>query len=158
MSTKMGPTYQQVKDILNTVRGFYKQLTEFYAGLSETSDKEKVQILLKYMSHHERKFEHAFAQYSDETGRKLLETWIQYPPDPNVLYVPKAKELDRSMTVDDVADIAKELDDRLERFYSEAARLVESVELKDFFETLKEFEEAEKANVAENAVYIKKDM
>lgn len=158
MSSTMRPTYKKVTDVLELVRRFHKQLADFYAGLSETSDKERVQMLLDYMSRHERNFEQAFAEYSNEVGRKLLDTWIQYIPDPDMLSVPEMKDLDGNMTVDDVADILMVLDDRLVRFYSEAARRAESVELKEFFGRLKKYEEAEKSKIAENAVNIKRGM
>jgi hypothetical protein len=137
------------------VQDFHEQLAEFYGRLSESSDKERVRMLLEYMSRHEKNFKHAMVEYDEEAANRLLNTWIQYAPDLGVLSVPEAEKLENHMTVDDVVDIAMELDDRLVQFYSEATRLVDSTELKDLFGKLKQQEEADKAEIKKNASYIK---
>jgi len=151
----MKSTYKRVDDLLGMVHRFHKQLAVFYAQLSENSDRERVQMLLQYMSRHERNFAQAMAEYDKETADKLLDTWIQYAPDRDVLSIPQAKDLDKNMTVDDVVKIAMELDEHLARFYSEAARSVDFSELKDFFCKLQEQEQADKAELARNAEMIK---
>jgi rubrerythrin len=151
----MKSTYKRVGDVLSMVRRFHNQLAEFYTRLYETSDKERVRMLLDYMSRHEKNFEQAIEEYNEQTSHKLLNTWIQYTPDRGVLSIPEVKDFEKDATLDDVIEIAMELDDRLVHFYSEAARLVDSYELKDLFNKLKEQEEEEKSEIKKNATSIK---
>ncbi len=152
----MKQTYKQAKDLLDVVRDYHKHLGEFYSKLSDISDDERVQMLLDYLSRYTENIEKGFAEYTEALDPKLLETWIQYVPDPDLLSVPEAEKLDADMSVDDVANIAIELDDHLVRFYSEAAERVDYDTLTDLFDRLKEYEEAEKSKITENAVRIKR--
>jgi hypothetical protein len=151
----MKSTYKQVKDLLDVVREYHKQLKQFYTSLSDKTDDKRVQMLLDYMSRYTSNLEEGFAKYTDEVEPKLLDTWIQYVPDPELLSLPDVNNLDINMTVDDVANIAIELDDRLVSFYSEAAERVDYDSLTDVFDRLKEHEQAEKSKITENAVRIK---
>jgi rubrerythrin len=151
----MESTYKRARDVLNMIRRFHQQLAEFYAQLSAISEKQRVRMLLGYMSRHEKNFERALAEYDQETASKVLDAWIQYAPDGRILSIPEAKDLHSDMSVDDVVDIAMELDDHLIKFYSEAVRCVDFSVLKEFFGKLKEQEQAEEAELARSAEDIK---
>jgi rubrerythrin len=151
----MRSTYKTARDILNMIRRFHQQLSEFYEQLSEISEKKRVRMLLEYMSRHEKNFEQALAEYDHENASKVLDAWIQYAPDSDILSIPKAKNLHSDISVDDVVDIAMELDDHLIKFYSEAERCVDFSVLKDFFGRLKEQEQADEAELVRSAEDIK---
>ena len=151
----MKSTYKQARDIFDMIRRFHKQLAVFYEQLSEKSEKERVRMLLTYMSRHEKNFERALGEYDHETASKVLDTWIQFAPDSRILSIPEVKDLHSDMSVDDVVDIAMELDDHLIKFYSEAERCVDFNLPKEFFGKLKEQEQAEEAELAKTAEGIK---
>jgi rubrerythrin len=151
----MRSTYKTARDILNMIRRFHHQLSEFYEQLSEISEKKRVRMLLEYMSRHEKNFEQALAEYDHETASRVLDAWIQYAPDGDILSIPEAKKLHSDMSVDDVVGIAMELDNHLIKFYSEAERCVDFNILKDFFGRLKEQEQADEAELVRSAEDIK---
>ena len=152
----MTSTYKQVRDVLNAVNNFHKQLSDFYAKLMENSDKERVRMLLDYMSRHEENFKKATAEYNQQATEKLLDTWIQYSPDLGELSLPEPEEIDKDMTVDDVVDIAMKMDENLVEFYSKAAQMVDVQEAKLLFNKMQEQEKAEEAELRKNAQQIKR--
>ena len=46
--------YETVRDILDRVRNFHDQVGEYYHRLYSIADKERVRILLDYLSRHEK--------------------------------------------------------------------------------------------------------
>jgi rubrerythrin len=150
----MAASYGQVRDVLNTVVEFHRRLREFYSQLAEQTNQERVRILLDYMSRHERGFEQALAEYDQERTQKLLDMWMQYTPEERVLELPKPEKLRHDMTVDEVVNAALRLDDELVRFYSQAARLAQTEEIRDLFTRLVEQQEDEEQKLKLNALFI----
>lgn len=148
-------TYTKVRDVLEKAREFHQQLTEFYDRLSDRAERDRVEMLLDYMSRHEEGFEEAFDDYTDEGAEKLLETWMQYGPEEDTLDVPDPGELDADMDVDDVVATALDLDDALVRFYEEVAERAKSSDVRDLFRKLREQQESEKAKLKRAAHQIR---
>ncbi len=154
----MTSTYKQAGELLDAVRGFHRELADFYRQLSDRAAKDRVRVLLDYMSRHEENFEAALADYDDQSARALLKTFMQFAPDPAILAIPDVEHIDSGMTVDDVIDLAMNLDERLVRFYSEAADLSQVEDLRVLFGKLKQRENARKAALSQIAADIKQQM
>jgi len=151
----MVATYRQVHDVLNGAVEFHRELEGFYGQLAQKADRKRVQLLLRYMSRHQRDFERGLAKNDDEGMRGLLDTWMQYTPSDQALTIPESDTLHRSITVDEVVELALLLDQRLLDFYLEAARLAKSPEVRDPFRKLARQQQDDKEKLQVNAVLIK---
>lgn len=151
----MTATYGQVRDILNVAVEFHRRLKDFYRRLGEQTDRDRIQILLDHMSRHEEDFEQAMAKYNQERSKELLDTWMQYTPDQRSLDVPEPETLRADMTVDEVVATALDLDEKLVRFYSEAAHLAKTPEVKHLFEELTQQQQDAQAKLKVNASDLK---
>ncbi len=147
----MTTTYIRVKDLLEFIQNFHKQLSDYFSELSEEADKKRVKVLLSYMSRHEKNFEKATAEYNEKTKQRLMDTWMQYAPDYGMLDIEQVKRIDSDMSVDDVVDTALKLDEQLVKFYEKAERLVDYKVVKNLFAKLKVQEEADKAETVKVA-------
>jgi rubrerythrin len=147
--------YGQVRDVLNTAVRFHRRLEEFYGQLAKQEDRERVRMLLDYMSRHEQGFERMLADYGKGKARSLLDTWMQFEPDDRALKVPEPRTLRPDMSVDEVMEVALGLDDELVRFYSQAIDLTQDSEIRDLFEGLAQQAEDEKSRIKLNATMIK---
>jgi rubrerythrin len=152
----MTATYGQVRDILNVAVEFHRHLKEFYGRLAEQADRDRVQILLDYMSRHEKDFERAMAEYDDKRSKELLDTWMQYTPDQRALEVPRPETWREDMTVDEVVETALDLDEKLVQFYAEAARMARTPEVRHLFEELTEQQQDEREKLKVNASSLKR--
>lgn len=148
----MTAIYGQVKDVLKAAIDFHRDLERFYHRLAEKADRQRVQMLLDYMSRHEKDFELVLAEMGSESHDKLLETWIQYAPDDRALEVPRAEALRDEMTVDNVVKVALRLDEKLATFYGQAAALAKTPEVKRLFSNLAEQQEDKRKKFKVNAL------
>lgn len=151
----MTATYGQVRDILNVAVEFHRHLKEFYDQLAEQADRDRVQILLDYMSRHERDFERAMAEYDDRGSKELLDTWMQYTPDQRALGVPGPEAWREDMTVDEVVETALDLDKKLVEFYGQAAQMARTPEVRHLFEELTQQQQDERERLKVNASSLK---
>ncbi len=151
----MTETYGQVRDVLNEVVVFYRRLRDFYDELAEQTDRERVRMMLDYMSRHAAHFETTLAEYDRQRGQSLLDMWMQFVPSERALKVPKAETLHGDMTVDEVVELALRMDEELAAFYEEAARLATVPEVQELFERLGEQQEDERERLKVNAAMIK---
>jgi rubrerythrin len=150
-------TYATVRDVLNAAQAFHRQLADFYAQLSECADRDKTRYLLEYFSRHEKTFEEALDEYTEEGADALLDTYMQYAPAEEQLEIPKAAELSPDMDVDQVENIARRLNDSLIDFYEQAAEKVKARKVRDLFLKLKEQQQDDKRKQAHNASAIRRN-
>ena len=113
--------FETTKEVLDHAREFHTQLSEFYSLLSSKSEKQRVKLLLDYMSQHEKYLEDTLTRYEEEVSDKILNTWFQYPPPKEILDTCREvsiKETDY-LTVDDVIEMAVKLEQCLIDLYKE---------------------------------------
>lgn len=148
----MTATYGQAKDVLAAAVDFHRDLKRFYNRLAEKADRERVKMVLDYMGRHEKDFESALAEMGSDSQDRLLETWMQYAPDDRGLEVPRAQEMGDEMMVDDVVEVALEMDEKLANFYAQAAKLAKMPEVKHLFGKLAEQQEDKRRKSNINAI------
>ena len=151
-------TYVKVRDIIDTVRRFHRQLKVYYARLAKQVDKKRVQILLDYLSRKEQQFQNGLATYDEEGAGRLLDTWLQYGPDEKQLDVPSFGDFRPDMTVDDVEKTAMEFGKALTEFCMSASRLAKTDDVRRLFRSLAQQEQEEKANIKTTGSAVKRDM
>ena len=108
--------YKKVGEIISLAAEFRRKLETVYRRLTDKTDKERVRMLLQYLSRHERRLHEGMKHFSSEGRQRLRETRIQYVTGHEQLESP---ELDFSteLCVNDVLSVALEVDDRLLTFY-----------------------------------------
>lgn len=147
-------TYKQTYDIIDCLRSFHQQMKDFYERLHEKDEKQKVKMLLDYLSRHEKHREETLAKYEEEASRKVMETWFKYIP--KVLYPDCFENISirSNMSVDDVIGIALHFNNCLVELYT---RLVENTpgnEVRNVFISLLERMKKEKMNLARDALWL----
>jgi len=119
-------TFITVKDVLDRVRAFRKQLRLFYEHLAETAGKPELQIYLAYMIRHEENFEKVLAAHDGKGINHKLDTWIQYGPEGTGLTLPPIEGLKpEKMSVEDAECIALAAENAIAAYYAEAAARVQ---------------------------------
>ncbi len=148
-------TYTQTRDVLEHVRNYHKLLSEFYQHLEDKAEKQRVKLLLDYLSRHEKHFDECLAVYNENASKMVMNTWYQYTPqiDPSELLEEVA--LTPEMSVDDVIRVALRLDNYLIDLYQMMAENAEIPEVREVFMNLLGMEQQEKREQAKNALSIK---
>jgi rubrerythrin len=143
---------EQTRDILEHARQFHRQVSEFYDQLCCQTEKERIKMLLEYMSRHEKNMAQTLEDFEHSAPAHLLQTCFKvghpFRPCCDVI-----KELDISsdMSVDDVIQMGLEFDDCLIAVYQDLAENAPDEQARSVFQNLLELEQKEKRQLARNA-------
>ena len=69
--------FKQTKDVLDYARTFHRQLSEYYDSLSKLAEKQRVKMLLDYLSRHEKHLDEILADYEEDASKKVMNTWLK---------------------------------------------------------------------------------
>lgn len=147
-------TYKQTSDIIQSVRSFHDQMRIYYDRLHKNDEKQKVKMLLDYLSRHEKHRDETLAKYEEEASKKVMEIWFKYIPNNISPDCFDNIDIKSNMSVDDVIGIAMHLNNCLLELYT---RLVENTpgnEVRDVFNCLLERMKKEKMNLARDALWL----
>lgn len=147
--------FKQTKDVLDYVRTFHSQLSKYYESLSQIAEKERVKMLLDYLSRHEKHLAENLAEYENDAAKKILNTWFRFIPKNIPPDCFENNKLKPNISVDDVISIALHFDDCLIELYKVMAEEAEIEELKDLFNNLLEMEKQEEKILARDALWLK---
>lgn len=128
--------FEQTKQVLGFAKKFHHQLSELYHRISEKSKKERVKILCDYLSRHETNLEIKLNEYEKDLTKEILETWFQFLPDHKKPKCIEEIEFDVNEDVDEIIDLALEMDDCLLNIYKRIAQDTEDYHVKDVFYSL----------------------
>jgi len=145
--------FETTKDVLDHAREFHTQLSEFYTLLSRKSEKQRVKLLLDYMSEHEKYLEETLARYEEEVSGKILNTWSQYPPPKEILETCREISITKTddLTVDDVIEMAVKLNQCLIDLYKEMIKNSETDQMREIFTNLMEMEKRQELELVRDA-------
>jgi len=147
-------TYKQTCDIIECVRSFHNQMSIFYERLHENDEKQKVKMLLDYLSRHEKHREETLTKYEKEASKKVMDTWFKYIPDnipdnfiDNII-------IKSPMSVDDIMHIALQLNNCLIELYKGLFRETEVNDVREVFTCLLERIKNDEKNLAKNVLWL----
>jgi len=144
--------YETVRDVFERVKEFHHRVSEYYKQLYVIADKERVKILLDYMSRHEKNLENYMAEYEDDAPRNVLDSWFKYTPASTYEQCFKDSELDHDMSIDDVIEVGMRLDDCLINAFKRIVDSSESNTIKEIFKCLLNSAERDKKNFVKEAL------
>ena len=148
-------SFERTQDVLDHARAFHKELQRLYQQLSTETEKERVKMLLEYLSRHEEHLEQSLSAYEAGASKRVLDTWFKYVPQEDKLQKFRDVKLEPEMSVDDVIEVALQMDNCLVDFYKDMAEVAVSQEVKEVFTNLLEMEEQEKHKLVRNALQLK---
>ena len=147
--------YAQVRDMLDQVRDFHGQLAEYYHQLSESSDQQRIKLLLDHMSNHEKQLQGSMRDYEEDASKQIMDTWVDCKYCDEVLATCKQIPIVPEASVESVVQATLDIDNCLMRFYREVAEKVESEKVRDVFRNLVEMEESELRQLAFSALQVR---
>lgn len=135
--------FETMRDVLDYAKKFHHDLAAFYAGLEQKTDKEKIRILLNYMSRHEEHLTECLNEYEADTTERMLSVWFKYTPEMPQCRCFEQVRFSSDMTVDEIVDAAKRIDECFLQLYRQMAEKAPTPETKDLFNKLLEMEQRE---------------
>ncbi len=147
-------TCKTAKDVIDQTKAFHKRLGDFYMELSDKAERERVKILLEYMSRHQDNLVSVVQEYEDSVSEHILNTWFMYVSDECDLSAYFDANLGPDMTAQQVIQVAMELDKCLLETYQAMMEKEVPDEVQEVFARFLKMEEEQKILMAKNALYI----
>ncbi|WP_027721746.1 hypothetical protein [Maridesulfovibrio zosterae] len=147
-------TVQTAKDVIDQVKAFHRKLGDFYQNLSDKVEKERVKILLEYMSRHQDNLAAILEEYEADLSENILNTWFMYVNKECDLTPFFNANLGPDMTAQQIIKVAVELDQCLLETYEAMLHKEVPDEVTKVFQGLLEMEKKEKNKMAKNALKI----
>ena len=138
---------ETVRDIITRVRGMHIQLASYYQSMGDAAARERVKMLLYYVSRHERNLEAALRQYQEQAGKQVLGTWFKATPAAKM----EQSVLNKDMGTDDVIRLVLEADQKMVSQFRQLSESAASEEVRDLFQKLIAIEEREEQQLVRDA-------
>lgn len=150
--------YKQVRDVIDGIRAFHRKLGDLYQRMGEVADKERLKILLEYMSRHEQNIDDYLDRFEkDVASRRILESWVKARTDEEPLMPLETESLQADMSSEQIMRTALEMDERLIGFYEKMSRLAETEEARDMFSALLKHERREEVKLVRDTIEFVQD-
>ena len=140
--TNMTP-YQQGIEFIDYVRSFHHSLSEFYSNLKNDTQKEKVKMILDYLSEHECKMESTLFEFRESVSKKVSKTWFSFIESNQSWKCLENIQFKGEMSIDEIVEKAVELDECLISLYKHLSDYSSVAEVKSFFESMSDMESHE---------------
>ncbi len=140
--------------MLDRIRDFHGELSTYYHQLSESTDKQRVKLLLDHMSSHEKQLQDSLLAYEEDASKQVMDTWVDCTYCNEILATCEQTPIAQESGVDSVIKATLHIDNCLLQFYREVAANVESQRVRDVFQNLVELEEGELRKLALNALQV----
>jgi rubrerythrin len=143
---------QRTIDILEYLKDFHRQISAFYSRLSNEAEKERMKMLLDYMSRHEQHMAEYLTDYEQEAAKKVLNTWFKYNVSHDARQCIENVKIAPEMSLEEVIRISLEFDRCLVGLYRELADQAVSQDVKNLFLDLLEMEKKEEIKCIRDAL------
>ena len=143
---------KKTKDLIDYARNFHNELGRYYHDLADHTEKERLKLLLDYVSRHEKHFEESLNQYEESASKKITNYWLQNTPELPEVGSLLNFEIDQDTTIDDIVALAIRFDNKLIEIYKSLAHSADSEDIRNVFKKLLEMEEREKTKLVRQAM------
>ncbi|MHC4874548.1 MAG: hypothetical protein ACYTFY_22065 [Planctomycetota bacterium] len=147
--------YKQMHDLLECAQRFHHSLAEFYTTLETKVDEARVKMLLGYMKRHELYLEECIAIYEADANLAVTDTWLKYEPSVELETFLENLKASSDMSIDEVVEIALDLDSYLIEFYKMIVESAPSEDIRAVFNSMLKIEEREKKIVSKTGLRMK---
>ncbi|MBA6327685.1 hypothetical protein H4J46_06995 [Colwellia sp. MB02u-6] len=142
--------FESARDALKHAKEFHQQLFVFYQKLAKDENIPRTQLLLEYMISEEKKLAESLANYEKNTPSGVLDTWLQYANDQEILKLPIVKYHPSTQSMDDILELSMKMSDELIAVYQVVAEQVDEHKVKDIFNNLADMQWQKQKRISMN--------
>lgn len=141
-------TFKQAYEVLKDAEKFHRDMADLYKELLGKSQDNRTQLLLKHMLEHEQRMANNLANYGQVAKHKVMQTWLQYTHEESAKDFIKNLELSDPPTIKEINTIGREVDNYFSELYEAVYGAIESSEVKEVFEDLKQVQDKERITLS----------
>lgn len=145
-------SFKTVRDVLVLSQDIHSSASNLYEQLREQTQRERVDMLLKFLSKHEEELAQILAKVTADVSEKILDEWHQTELTSVAQILDGCKECHPDISVDELVNMALRVDDSLISLYKHMASESSTDGARQLFNNLVLLEENEKMKTARAAL------
>ena len=145
-------SFKTVRDVLVLSQDIHTSASNLYEQLREQTQRERIDMLLKFLSKHEEELAQILAKVTAEASEKILGEWHQTELTSVAEILDGCKECHPDISVQELVNMALKVDDSLISLYKHMASEASTDEARQLFNNLVVLEENEKMKTARAAL------
>jgi len=143
---------QQVREILEEARRFHDRLAALYRETGDRQTRERVRLLLHYLSRHEVHLSESMTAFQKEGAREVLGSWIPSKTVDDVLRQLQGLRLPANATSDEIVRLALQYDDHLVSLFRLLAEKAPDDHVRQLFLSLVTLEQKAESTLARDTI------
>ncbi|WP_250459939.1 hypothetical protein [Microbulbifer litoralis] len=141
-------TFKQAFQVLKDAEKFHRQMADLYEELLEKAADNRTRLLLQHMLEHERRMARNLANYNGVAQHKVMQTWLQYTHEESASDFIRSLDLGDPPTIKEINNMGREVDRYFSDLYEAVYGAIESAEVKEVFEDLKQIQDKERITLS----------
>lgn len=141
-------TFKQAYQVLKDAEKFHLEIADFYEELLEKATDNRTRLLLKHMLEHEQRMAQNLANYGEVAQHKVMQTWLQYTHEESAKDFIKSLNLSDPPNIKEINNMGREVDRYFSDLYEAVYGAIESAEVKEVFEDLKQIQDKERITLS----------
>lgn len=141
-------TFTQLHEIIINAKNFHLNIAEFYEQFLDVTRDNRAELLLKHMYEHEMRMANNLRNYSVINQAKIMKTWLQYTHEESPAEVLHDFCLNEALSIREINQLGQVVDRYFSDLYQSIYNSIESVEVKEVFENLKQIQDKERITLS----------
>ena len=144
--------FKTIEEVLAWTGVFHDHLAQEYERLSERDERQRVDLMLKYLADHERLLQQSVERFRAEAPERVRHSWFDMAPDvplPGTLM--EFNELCRAGDVQALVEIAVRFHDGVLGVYTSLRNQAPNESIRELFDSLVQLEHNEKLKMVRGA-------
>jgi hypothetical protein len=145
-------SFKTVRDVLQLSQDIHKNAAILYEQLREQTQRERIDMLLKFLSQHEEELAQTLAKVQGDVSERILDEWHQTELTSIASVLDGCKQCHADISLQELVELALKVDDSLISLYRHMASEASTDEGRQLFNNLVVLEENEKMKTARAAL------
>jgi rubrerythrin len=145
-------SFKTVRDVLQLSQDIHKNAAILYEQLREQTQRERIDMLLKFLSRHEEELAQTLEKVQSDVSERILDEWHQTELTSIASVLDGCKQCHPDISLQELVELALKVDDSLISLYRHMASEASTDEGRQLFNNLVVLEENEKMKTARAAL------
>ncbi len=147
-------SFKTVRDVLQLSQDIHKNAAILYEQLRDQTQRERIDMLLKFLSKHEEELAETLAKVQQDISERILDEWHQTELTSIANVLEGCKKCHPDISVQELVNLALKVDDSLISLYRHMSSEASTDEARQLFNNLVVLEENEKMKTARAALSV----
>jgi rubrerythrin len=132
--------FENAREAIKHAKYFHRELGGIFKNMAGQEHSEKEKLLLEYISHQESALADSLTQFEENTPVGVLDTWIQYADDANILKPPSTDDINEVHSLEEILTLAMKMSNEFIALYQQVEAQLDEAKVKEIFHNLSDMQ------------------